>query len=100
MRRRNFEIVWLARRSIGYFTEDRWAAGAGCGGQVRRALVKCLVGEKSEGKGFLGIFGNAKTYRGQDFDAGKCGGELGEDQRIVRATAGNDRSEERRVGKE
>src|SRR5947208_715807 len=90
MRRQNFEIVWLARRSIGYFTEDRWAAGAGCGGQVRGALVKCLVGEKGEGKGFLGTFGNAETYRGQDFDAGKCGGELGEDQRIVRATAGND----------
>ena len=39
MRRRNFEIVWLARRSIGYFTEDRWAAGAGCGGQVHNPLI-------------------------------------------------------------
>src|SRR6266550_1372469 len=100
MRRQNFEIVWLARRSIGYFTEDRWAAGAGCGGQVRGALVKCLVGEKGEGKGFLGTFGNAETYRGQDFDAGKCGGELGEDQRIVRATAGNDELVDRRFGRD
>src|SRR6202045_2323282 len=80
----------LAGRGIGYFTEDRWAAGAGCGGQVRGALVKCFVGEKGEGKGFLGFFGNAETRRGQDFDAGKGGEKLGEDQRIVRATAGND----------
>src|SRR5467141_3053763 len=80
----------LARRSIGYFTEDRRAAGAGCGGQVRGALVKCFVRQQSEGKGFLGIFGNAETPRGQDFNAREGGGKLREDQRIVRATAGND----------
>src|SRR5882762_2507848 len=80
----------LARRGIGYFTEDRQAAGAGCGGQVRGALVKCFVGQQSEGKGFLGIFGNAETPRGQDFDAGKCGRKLCKDQRITGATAGND----------
>ena len=68
----------LARRGIGYFTEDRRAASAGCGRQVRGALVKCFVGEKGEGQSFLGVFGNAETPRGQDFDAGKGGAKLGE----------------------
>src|SRR6267143_2356743 len=90
MRKRNFERVWLARRGIGYFTEDCRAAGAGCGRKICGALVKCFVSEKGKGKGFLGAFGNAKTRRGQNFDAGKSGGELGKDQRIVRATTGND----------
>src|SRR5216683_6224984 len=90
MKRRDLAYGPLARRSIGYFTEDCWAAGAGCGGKVRGALVKGFVGEKGKGKSLLGVFGNAKTPRGQDFDAGKGGGKLSEDQGIVRATAGND----------
>src|SRR5712692_356028 len=89
MKIRTFEVGRSARRSIGYFTEDCWAAGAGCRRQVRRALVKSFVGEKGKGKSFLGVFGNAETRRGQDFDAGKGGGKLSEDQGIVRATAGN-----------
>src|SRR6266481_8419458 len=89
VKRRSFEMAPLARRSIGYFTEDRCAAGAGCGRQVRRAPVKCFIGEKGKGKSLLGVFGNAKTPRGQNFDAGKGGGKLSEDQGIVRATAGN-----------
>src|SRR5258705_482574 len=52
------------RRSIGYFTEDHRATGAGCGRQIRGALMKCLVGQKGEGQGFLGTFGNAETRRG------------------------------------
>src|SRR5467141_760832 len=90
----------LAGRGIGYFTEDRWAAGAGCGGQVRGALVKCFVGEKGEGEGFLGAFGNTETYRGQDFDAGESGGKLADDQRIVRATTGNDELVDLRFGRD
>ena len=90
----------LARRGIGDFTEDCGAAGAGCGGQVRGPLVKCFVGDKSEGKGFLGIFGNAQTPRGQDFDVGKCGGKLREDQGIVRATSGNDELVNLRLGQD
>src|SRR5260370_26523183 len=50
----------LARRSIGYFTEDRGAAGAGCGGEDRRALVRGFVGERGKGQGFVGIVGNAE----------------------------------------
>ena len=68
----------LARWGIGDFPEDRQATGAGCGRQVRGALVKCFVGEKGEGQSFLGVFGNAETPRGQDVDAGKGGGKLGE----------------------
>src|SRR6266403_1942155 len=43
----------LARWGIGYFTEDRWAAGAGGGRQVRGALVKCFVGQQAEGEEFF-----------------------------------------------
>ena len=80
----------LARRSIRYFTEDCRAAGAGCGRQVPWPLVECFVGQQRKGESFLGVFGNAETGRGQDFDAGKGGGKLSDDQRIVGATAGND----------
>ncbi len=89
MNRRDFEKERLARRSIGYFTEDRGAARAGCGRQVRGALVKCFVGQKRKGEGFLGVLRNAQSRRGQDFDAGQSSGELTEDQRIVRPAAGN-----------
>ncbi len=64
------------------------AAGASCGGKVRGTLVKRFVGEKRKGEGLLGIFGDAKSRRGQNLDPRKCSGELGEDQRIVGATAG------------
>jgi len=51
--------------------------------------VKRFVGQKRKCESFLGIFGNAQPGRGQDFDPGKRSGKLGKDQRIVRATAGN-----------
>jgi len=52
--------------------------------------VKRLVREKGKGECLLGVFGNTKSGRGQNFDAGKRGGELRKDQRIERATARND----------
>src|SRR6266481_2789240 len=79
----------LARRSIRDFTENCWATGARCGSKVRRALMKCFVGQQRKGEGFLGVFRNTQPRRGQDFDAGQGGRELSEDQRVARAAAGN-----------
>lgn len=90
MKIRDFANERLARRSIGYFTEDRCAAGASRGRQARRALVKRFVGEQGECESFLGMFGNAKARGRQDLNAGKSGRKLGEDQRIVGTAAGND----------
>lgn len=52
--------------------------------------MKRFVGEQSKREGFLGSFRNAETRRGQNFDARKGSGELRKDQRVVRATAGDD----------
>ena len=52
--------------------------------------MKRFVGKQGEGVGFLGVFGNAETRRGKDFDAWKHGGKLSEDHRIMRTTSGND----------
>src|SRR5882762_11962912 len=68
----------LARRGIRNFTENGGAARAGGRREVRGAPVERLVREQGEGQGFLGVFGNAEAGRGQDLDAGKSGGELGE----------------------
>src|SRR3989449_3214270 len=89
MKSRDLERVPLTRRSIGYFTEDCGATRAGCRGKVRGTLMKCLVSQKRESESFLGVFRNAQSRRRQDFDAGKGGGNLGENQGIVRATTGN-----------
>src|SRR6266446_5582134 len=90
--KKGFDFVeWrLARRGIRDFTENGGAARAGGGREVRRALVEGLVREKGKGEGFLGVFGNAEAGRGQDFNAGKSGGKLSEDERIVSAAAGDD----------
>src|SRR2546427_6826962 len=90
MKSRDLERVPLTRRSIGYFTEDCGATRAGCRGKVRGTLMKCLISQKRESESFLGVFRNAQSRRRQDFDAGKGGGNLGENQGIVRATTGND----------
>src|SRR5216683_826134 len=90
MKTQDLEKEQSARRGIGDFTEDCGTACACCGGKVRGALMKRFVSQNCKRKSFLGVLGNAKTGRGQDFNARKGGGELGEDQRIVRATAGND----------
>src|SRR5713226_5397446 len=90
MKTQDLEKEQSARRGIGYFTEDCGTACACCGGKVRRALMKRFVSQQSKGKGFLGVLGNAESRRRQDFDAGKGSRKLGEDQRIVRATARND----------
>lgn len=49
------------RRGIGDFTEDGAAAGARGRRKIRRALMERFVREKSERKGFLGVFGDAET---------------------------------------
>src|SRR5437879_10829062 len=98
MNNRDLKAVPLARRSIGYLTEDCGAAGASCRRQVRRALVKRLISKQGKGERFLSIFGNAETRREQDFDAGKRSGELSENQRIVRATAGHNELVNFRLG--
>src|SRR6266446_1917141 len=91
--KKGFDFVeWrLARRGIRDFTENGGAARAGGGREVRRALVEGLVREKGEGEGFLGVFGKAEAGRGQDFNAGKSGGELRENKRIVSAAARDDK---------
>src|SRR5258708_12794976 len=90
MKRRCFAKERLARRSIGYFTENCGAASARCGGQVRGAPVKCFVSQQRKGERFLGVFRNAETRGRQDFDAGEGGSELAEDHRLVPATPGTD----------
>ena len=77
----------LARWGIRDFTENGGATCSGGGREVRRALVEGLVREQGEGESFLGVFGNAEPRRGQDFDPGKSGGELSENERIVGAAA-------------
>jgi len=62
------EIAALSRRRVGDFSEDGWAARARGRGKIRRALVKCLVSQKSEGESFLGIAGDAELGRTDDFD--------------------------------
>ena len=52
--------------------------------------MKSFVGEESEGKGFLGVFEDAEARSGQKFNVGEGGGELGKDQRVVDAAAGDD----------
>lgn len=56
-------VMELAGRGIRDFTEDGRAASAGGGREIRRALVKCFVSEKSEGEGFLGVFWDTETGR-------------------------------------
>ncbi len=51
--------------------------------------MKRFVGQYCKRECFLGVYRDAKSRRGQDLDPRKCSGELGEDQRIVGATAGN-----------
>ena len=47
--------------SIGDFSEDGGAMGAGGGGEIGRAMVESFVGEESEGVGFFRLFGNVEV---------------------------------------
>ena len=84
------EGLQLTRRGIRNFTKDGGAAGSGGVGKIRRAKLPVFVGEQGKGVGFLGVFGDAKLRRGENFNWRKCGGQLGHDKRIVGATAGDD----------
>jgi hypothetical protein len=58
----------LAGWGVGDFSEDGGAVGSGGGGDVAGALVQRFIGHQSEGKGFFGVFGDAKIGGGQDLD--------------------------------
>lgn len=79
-----------ARWSIGDFSEDGGPPRARGGWKIRGALMKRLVSEKSEGEGFLGVFGDTEVRGRKHFDVREGHGKLREDKRIVRAAARDD----------
>src|SRR5216683_2004747 len=89
MKTQDLEKEQSARRGIGDFTEDCGTACACCGGKVRGALMKRFVSQNCKRKSFLGVLGNDKTGRGQDFNARKFVVEFVDDQRFLRSTAVN-----------
>src|SRR5713101_1594446 len=109
MKRGNFERTLSARRGIGDFTENGGGARAGGRRKIRRAAMKCFVGEKGKGESFFRVFRDSKTGGGEHFNwvckvgraearpykafasAGTEGGrELREDQGVISAATGND----------
>src|SRR6266446_4770697 len=80
----------LLRRGIGDFTKDGGAACARGGGKIRGSAVEGFVSQDCESKSFLGVFGNAQLWRAHNLDLRKRCGHLRQDQRVVRAAAGDD----------
>src|SRR5215831_126734 len=76
-------------RGIRNLSEDGRAVCARGGREIRWALMERFVSEKSEGEGFLGVFGDPEVCGWQHFDAWKGGGDLGKDERIASAAAGD-----------
>lgn len=78
-------LLW---RGIGDFAEDGGTARAGRCGNVRRALVKGLVGEDGEGQGFFGVGRNIQRGTGHRLKVGEKRGQLAHEERILCAAAG------------
>jgi hypothetical protein len=85
----NEESKLSLARGEADFAEEGGAAGAGGAGEIGGAAVRGFVGEQRKGEGFLGVAGQAKGFGGGDLHIRKRGGEFSEDQRIARASAGN-----------
>src|SRR6266568_3937042 len=81
----------LARRGIADFPQYGRAAGARRRGQVRWAAMKRLIRKQRKSESFFAVFGNAQARGRENFDFGKRGCELRQDERIVRAAAGDDK---------
>src|SRR2546427_10292214 len=83
MKRGNFERTLSARRGIGDFTENGGGARAGGRRKIRRAAMKCFVGEKGKGESLFRVFRDTEARGGQNFHLGQGGGELREDQGVI-----------------
>jgi len=80
----------LTRRGIGEFPEDGRMARAGGAWKIVWVAAPGFAGEHGEGEGFFCVAGNAEFIGGNDFQRRQQGGEIGDEQWIARAAAGDD----------
>src|SRR5690348_5523844 len=82
--------IWSAWRRIGYFAKDGGVVRAGGAGKIVGALAECFVGENGKCESLFGVSGNAESVGGNNFERRKERGEIGDEQGIARAAAGED----------